>query len=259
MLLSFLDRDTESGSVLIKRLRGNATDDKTIMQLLNESVSKANTILGEFAIKGSIARPTLPTDTFKIDSYLGKDIGFSYLLEAFRKFNDRNLRRMALRYEDPDYAHFVLGKIINSEGLGLNSKRLIVVPCKNVADNQWHVRDFTFFDLLVFKDITKLPAFPMGSFLKLWSSFEGQIIVTFSKLDFLDYTNPRSYSLFNNCLVDFPSYFMNDTVYRQMIGHSLKELKPYIGEHKVDVECYLNEVYTMDHIKRDILLNKGVS
>ena len=260
LALEFLmDRDIESGSVLIKRLRGNAMDDKTIMQLLNESVSKANTILGEFAIKGSIARPALPIDTFKIDSYLGKDIGFSYLLEAFRKFNDRNLRRMALRYEDPDYAHFVLGKIINSEGLGLNSKRLIVVPCKNVADNQWHVRDFTFFDLLVFKDITKLPAFPMSSFLKLWSSFEGQIIVTFSKLDFLDYTNPRSYSLFNNCLVDFPSYFMNDTVYRQMIGHSLKELKPYIGEQKVDVECYLNEVYTMDHIKRDILLNKGVS
>ena len=259
LALEFLiDRDTESGSALIKRLRGNV-DDKRINELLSESVSRANAILSDFGIKGSIAMPPLPTDTFQIDSYLGKDIRFSYLLKVFRKFKDMNLKRMALRYEDPYYAHYVLGKIINSEGSGLNSKRLIVVSCKNVAEDDWHVRDFTFFDLLVFKDITKLPAFPMSSFLKLWSSFEGQIIVTFSNLDVLDYTNTRLYSAFNNCLVDFPSYFMNDTVYRQMIAHTLKYMKPYIGEQKVDVESYLKEVYTMDHIKRDILVNKDIS
>jgi hypothetical protein len=260
LALEFLmDRDTESGFVLIKRLKGNAMDDRKINELLNESVSKANSVLREFGIKGSIAIPRLPIDTFKIDSYLGKDIRFSYLLKAFRKFKDMNLKRMALRYEDPYYAHFVLGKIINAEGPGLNSKRLIVVPCRNVTEDNWHVKDFTFFDLLVFKDITKLKSFAMSSFLKLWSSFEGQIIVTFSNLDILDYTNPGLYSVFNNCLVDFPSYFTNDTVYRQMIGHTINYMKPYIGEQKVDGESYLNGVYTMDHIKRDILLNKEIS
>jgi hypothetical protein len=253
-----MDRDKESGFVLVKRLKGKGMDDKKIMDFLDKSVSESKTILKDFAVKGSIARPTLPAGSLTIENYFGKNRRFEYLLRTFRNFSSMNLKRMALRYEDASYAHFILGNILNFEGLGLNSKTFIVVPCKNVSDDPWYVRDFSYFDLLIFKDINKLPAFLMSTFLKLWNSFEGQIIVTFSNLEFLDYTNPQLYAVLNSCLVDFPSYYLNDSVYRKMIEHCVYYLKPYIGQEQVDMERYLNEVYTMNHIKTDILLNKEI-
>ncbi len=249
-----MDRDKESGFVLGKRLRGKGMDDKKVMDFLDTCVSETRTILSDLAVKGSVSRPALPAGSFSIDNYFGKDIRFEYLLKTFRSFN-----RMALRYEDASYAHFILGSILNFEGFGLNSKTFIVVPCKNISDNQWYVEDFSYFDLLVFKDIDKLPAFLMSAFVKLWNSFEGQIIVTFSNLDFLDFTDPQLYAVLNSCIVDFPSYFLNDSVYKKMIEHSVNYLKPYIGKQQVDINRYLNEVYTMDHIKTDILLNKEIS
>ncbi len=248
-----MDRDKESGFVMVKRLRGKGMDDKKIMEFLDKSVSDTKTILKDFAVKGSFSRPALPAGSFTIENYFGKDIGFEHLLKSFGNFS-----RMALRYEDASYAHFILGNIIDFEGLGLNSKTFIVVPCKNVSENQWYVEDFSYFDFLVFKDINKLPAFLMSAFVKLWNSFEGQIIATFSNLDFLDFTNPQLYALLNSCIVDFPSYFLNDSVYKKMIEHSVNYLKPYIGKQQVDINRYLNEVYTMDHIKTDILLNKEI-
>jgi hypothetical protein len=249
-----MDIDKESGFVLVKRLRGKGMDDKKIMDFLDNSIRETNTILNEFDVKGSIARPALPSASFTIDNYFGKDIRFDYLLKTFRDFS-----RMALRYEDASYAHFILGSIINLEGIGLNSKTFIVVPCKNLSDDQWYIEDFSYCDLLVFKDINKLPPFLMSAFVKLWNSFEGQIIVTFSNLDFLDFTAPQLYSVLNSCIVDFPSYFLNQSVYKKMIDHSVNCLKPYIGKQQVDINRYLNEVYTMNHIKTDILLNKEIN
>ena len=253
-----MDRDKESGLVLVKRLKGKGMDDKKIMEFLDKAVSEAKTILKDFAVKGSIARPILPAGALTIENYFGKNRRFDYILKTFRNFNSLNLKRMALRYEDASYAHFILGNLINFEGLGLNSKTFIVVPCRNASDDQWYVEDFSYFDLLIFKDINKLPAFLMSTFLKLWSSFKGQIIVTFSHLDFLDFTNPKLYEVLNNCLVDFPSYYLNDTVYRKMIEHCINYLKPYIGKEQIDIEKYLNDVYTMNHIKKDVLLNKDI-
>jgi len=253
-----IDKDRESGFILTKRLRGKGMDEKKIHNFIDKSVSDAKTILEDFAVKGSILQPSLPVGSFNIESYLGKDIRFEYLVQSFAYFDRMKVKRMALRYEDASYAHFVLGKLINSDSLDLNSRTLCVVPCKNISNDDWYVKDFTYFDLLVFKDINKLPAFHMNTFIKLWSSFEGQIIVTFSNLDFLDFTNPQLYSVLNSYIVDFPSYFLNDVVYRKMIGHSVNYLKPYIGEQQVDINRYLNEVYTMNHVKTDILLNKEI-
>ncbi|MGD0280803.1 MAG: hypothetical protein ABSB95_00410 [Dissulfurispiraceae bacterium] len=253
-----IDRDNESGFVLSKRLRGRGMDDKKILGFLDNAVNEAKAVLKDFGIKTSLARPPLPTGSFNIEAYLGRDIRFQYLLQSFRNFNNMKLKRMAIRYEDESYAHFILSKVLNAEGLGLNSKTFVVVPCGNVSDDQWYVRDFAYFDLLVFKDINKLPAFHINTFMKLWSSFEGQIIATFSNLDFTDFTKPPLYSVLNSHIVDFPSYFYNDTVYKKMVEHAVNYLKPYIGQEQIDITRYLGEIFTMNHIKRDVLLNKEI-
>ncbi len=256
-----LDRNKESGIVLLRRLKGRGMDSNKVLEFLGKTVSEAKTILKDFAVKGALSMPPLPTDSLDIGDYFGKsvrDARFEYLLQAFRNFNLVNSKRMALRCEDSFYAHFILGKILSSDGPGLNSKAFIVVPCRNVSDDQWYVRDFGYFDLLIFKDINKLPAFHMSTFLKLWNSFEGQIIVTFSCLDFLDYTNPQLYSLFNSSIVDFPSYYLSHGVYEKMLDHSISYLRPYIGNQQVDMDKYLSEFHTMKHINSDILLNKEI-
>jgi hypothetical protein len=193
-----------------------------------------------------------------IEGYVGKDVRFEYLVRSFRNFERMDVKRMALRYEDDSYAHFILGKFINSDSLELNSKTLCVVPCRNVSNDQWYVTDFSCFDLLVFKDINKLPDCHLNAFIKLWNSFEGRIIATFSYLDFLDFTAPRLHSVLKSHIVDFPSYFFNDIVYKKMVAHTVNYLEPYIGGQQIDLERYLNEVYTMNHIKTDILLNKEI-
>lgn len=255
-----IDRDKESGTILSKRLRGRGMDDKKILDFLDKSVNEAKVILRDFGIKGSITRPQLPADPLTIEGNLAVNKRFEYLLQTFRDFKNMNSGRMALRYEDDSYAHFMLGKIINSENLGLNSKAFIVVPCNNLSDDYWYIRDFANFDLLVFKDIHKLSEFHMNTFIKLWNSFEGQIIATFSNLGFLDFTKPQLYSILNAHIVDFPSYFAgkDNIVYRRMVEYSVNGLKPYIAGQIVEIDKYFNDIYSMKHIKTDILLNKDI-
>lgn len=254
-----IDKDRDSGFVLAQRLRGKGMNDARILDFLDTSVNEAKTIAKDFGVKAVFARPPLPAGSLKIETFFGKDIRFGYLVQSFMNFDSGNIKRMALRYEDSSYAHFILGKLMNADVLKLNTKTFCVVPCANASDEQWYVRDFTNFDLLIFKDINKLPEFHLSTFIKLWNSFEGQIIVTFSKLDFLDYTKPQLYALLNSGLVDFPSYFLNDAVYPKMVEHAVQCLKPYIGEQQIDSSRYTNEVNTMNHIKTDILLNKEIA
>ncbi len=254
-----MDRDKESGFILSRRLRGKGMDDARILDLLDKSVDEARTIAKDFGVKAVFARPPLPAGAVKIETFLGKDIRFGYLLQSFRAFDAGNVRRLSLRFEDSSYAHFILGRLLNADTFMLNTKTFCVVPCANASDDQWYVRDFTNFELLIFRDINKLPEFHLSTFIKLWNSFEGQIIVTFSTLDFMDYTKPPLYALLNSSLVDFPSYFLNNAVYPKMVEHAVQCLKPYVGEQPVDSARYAGDVYTMNHIKTDILLNKDIT
>ena len=253
-----MDKDRESGFALSKRLKARGMDERKIDQFLEQSVTDTKTILRNLKLEGTLSKPSVPDGLIPIESYLGRDIRFEYLIQIFRNFGRGQFKRMALRYEDVAYAHFILGKMINSESFDLNSKTLCVVPCRNISSDQWYIKDFAYFDLIVFKQIHKLPASHLGAFLKLWSSFEGQIIVTFSHLEVLDYKDSPIYSVFNNAIVDFPSYFHNDAVYGKMVDHTLQYLQPYLGDQPVDRNRYLTGVFTMNHIKADILLTKEI-
>ena len=253
-----MDKERESGFVLFKRLKGRGMDEKKIDKFLDQSVTDTKMILRILQLKGSLTQPLTPDGLLPIESYLGHDARFEYLGQSFRKFGRRQLKRMALRYEDAGYAHFILGKLMNSESFDLNSKTVCVVPCSNVSSDHWYIKDFAYFDLIVFKEINKLPADHLSAFYKLWSSFEGQIIATFSHLDLLDYTNSRMHTIFKNYIVDFPSYFHNNTVYKKMIDHTLHYLRPYLGAQHIDSNRYLAEVYSMNHIKSEILLTKEI-
>lgn len=253
-----LERDKECGFILKKRLMGKGMDRGKLYAFFEKTVNDTKTLMREFSIQGSISLPPFLEDLETPEKTLGDDIRFDYLFHSLREFGHQKVKRLALRYDDGSYAHFLLGKLLNLESIALNSKTLCVFPCRNTSVDQWYINDFNYFDLLVFKDITKLPASHHSALIKLWNSFEGQIIVTFSQADFLDYTNPPLYGILNKSVVDFPSYFYSDSIYQKMIAQTVSLLKPYIGNQEVTISKYLKEIYSMNHIKADILLTKEI-
>jgi hypothetical protein len=249
-----IDKGKESGAVLIKKLTRTGMDEGEIMVFLNERINEVNDILKNLGLSGKIANVTLPHSSVKSAGYLPKDIHSKYFMKSFEDFTVmKSIKRMALQYEDDAYTHFILNKLMIAGDFGLNAKIYCVIPCRNIAHDELYLEDFSFFDFVVFKDIDNLPESHMKEFVKLWESFEGKIIVTFSKYSFLDFNNPELYLLLKNHIVDFPSYFSNIGIYEKMIDHTANYLKPYMLGHEVDRNRYLNEVCSMDYIKRSEL------
>lgn len=97
----------------------------------------------------------------------------------------------------------------------------------------------------------------INAFIKLWNSFEGKIIATFSSLSFLDFDNKKLYLLLKNSIVDFPSYFSNREIYERMINHTLQYIKPHTGKREFDRTRYSNDVFSMNYIKTNELQSYG--
>lgn len=245
-----LDKDRESGVVLVNLLRRAGMDQNKIMDFLSDSLSEANNVLKDLGLSGTIRSGSLPQSSFKIEGYLQRNIHCKYLINSFKDFSVmKSIKRMALRYEDEAYTHFILGKVMTADDIGLNSKVYSVIPCKNISEHELYVEDFSYFDLVIFKDIDRLPVSLLKAFVKLWNGFEGKIIVTFNNLSFLDFDNKDLYLLLKNHIVDFPSYFSNREIYERMIDHTVNYIKPYTGKREIDKTRYFNDVFSMDYIK----------
>ena len=229
-----MDRDKESVMVLMHMLKRAGMTEKDIQNFLAAGVSEANKVLKDLGLKGNIRLGTLPSASFKIEGYLHKDIYSKYLVNAFKDFSMRNkINRLALRYEDETYAHFILTKLMIADDLGLNSKSYCVIPCRNISEYELYLEEFIYFDIVIFKDIDRLPISHRREFLKLWKSFEGKIIVTFSNYSFIDFDNRDLYLLLKDHIVDFPSYFASNDVYERMIEHAIDRPSPACSSLKI--------------------------
>jgi hypothetical protein len=249
-----MDKDRESAFILLHMLKRTDMDDGKIMDFLAGCINEANSILKDFGLPGNIKNSQMPHTSFKVEGYVHKDIYFKYLIRAFEDFSTmKSIRRMALRYEDTAYAHFILSKFLIADNIGLNSKTYCVIPCQNISEHELYLEDFSNFDLVIFKDIDSLPLSHMKAFIKLWDSYEGKIIVTFCNYSFLDFDNQDLYLLLMNHIVDFPSYFSNRGIYERMIDHTINYIKPYVGEGEIDRKKYEDDIFSMDYIKTNEL------
>lgn len=252
-ILFVLDRDRDCGHILSRRLKGRGLTQKNQEDFWEQVAGETRSILRNLRIQGSVSIPIPSEGDSSLESFRGKDVRYDYLIRSFSAFSRNSLGRLALRYEDVSYAHFVLSKIINADELDLCGKTLVVIPCENLSDEPWYLKDFDHADLLVFKEIHKIPSTLLGSFFRLWNQFDGQIIVTFSTFEFLEHAQPQLFACLREHIVDFPSYFYNHYVHEKMIDHTIQYLKVFIGETPLTREKYGEEFYTMNHIKADIL------
>ena len=143
-----IDRDKNSGVILVNILKKKGIEQSKIMDFIVDCVTEVNDILKKLDLKGRIGNISLPSSAFKMDSYLGKGSHFTYLMKTMSDFSAmKSIKRMALRYEDSSYAHFILGKFMNAEDYGLSSKLCCVLPCNNISDEPLYIEDFYYFDL----------------------------------------------------------------------------------------------------------------
>jgi hypothetical protein len=153
-----MDRDKESAILFIHMLKRAGMDDDRITDFLSDSVSEANNVLNNVGLKGNIRTGTLTHTPFKIEGYLHRDIHFKYFMKVFDDFSMlKSVKRMAIRYEDETYTHFILGKLMMADDVGLNSKAYCVIPCKNISEKELYLEEFSYFDLIILKDIDRLP------------------------------------------------------------------------------------------------------
>ena len=244
-----LERDNESGSVLLSRLRGRGMDERKAMALVSECIAETNSVLSEMGIRSSIQNIPSPSPSFKIESYLPKDSRFDYIIGAFRDFGAPDVQRMVLRYDDETYAHFILDKLLTVNFSGLHSKTLCIIPCENIAEEELYLEDLANFDLAVFKNIDRLPASQQKAFIRIWNNFEGKIVATLSSPALIDCQNRDLYALFRDCSVDFPSYLDNPGVYCKMVDHTVQQAKEFLNRKDADAKRYLGEMRSMDSIK----------
>jgi len=245
-----LDRDREGAISCIHMLKRAGMNEDKIKDFLDAAATESNQVLGNLGLKGNIRTGTLPHTPFKIDGYLHKGIHFKYLLKAFDDFSTlKSVRRIAVRYEDESYAHFILGKFMIAEDTGLNSKAFCVIPCRNISEQEMYLEEFALFDIIILKDVDSLERSQLRAFMKLWDSFEGKIIVTFSSGSFLDFDRRDLYLLLKDHIVDFPSYFADRRIYERMIDHTIDQLKPFIGGREIDRNRYAGNICSMAYIK----------
>jgi hypothetical protein len=247
-----MGKDRESGNILAKKMKRSGMAAGQIIDFLNKTIAEANVIISLFGLKGSVKPVASPPPYFKMDKYFPRDVHCEYFIRTFRTFCTAKAARMALRFEDEKYAHKTLSECLNADDFGLNTKLHCVVPCSNLAEQSLettlNMEVFSFFDLIIFKDIDKLHKSHMLDFLKLWKSFEGMIIVTFSSYSFIDIDNTALHPALCDYIVDFPSCFSSEMVYTRKVEHTLSYLRPFTGEWEVDTQRLFSVIHSMDCI-----------
>jgi hypothetical protein len=243
-----VERDRESGYVLMRRLRRTGMDEEKLRHFMERCLKETNTIIKDLGMIGSVKGATA-SPSAAIRTYLPKETEYEALIKSFMDFQKPDMRRMALRYEDDDYTHYILGKILEASDMGLSEKVYCVVPCENLDQVEFYVELFSYFHLVVFKNIDKLPKNLIRDFTKIWNEFDGQIIVTYSKYDFIDLDKRDLFAFLKRYVVDFPSYFENPKIYANMVQHTMDYVKPYLPDRSSDPAKYLEGIYTMNYIK----------
>lgn len=250
-----VDNDRESGLVFIRRLQRTGIEDSKVMEFINEIVTETNAVASEMGIKGSLRTVSRPISSFKLDSFLPQDIYFDNLVKAFKTMNLQDATRIVLRHDDDMYCHYILGKFLSIDNFGLDNKIFTVIPCENLGDKELLLEDISNFDLVIFKNINRLPYMHIKSFLRLWTNFDGKIIATLDSNSFLDFDSPEFFKAINFAIVDFPSSLRSAAVKKKMIVHTLNRLKPFIRKPDFDPTPYLNEPVSSKFILSSELYN----
>lgn len=230
----YIGRDNESGAILHNRLYCTGMDKQEIQKFLRDTISEANKIADDFGLKSLIKDAANPTYYNDLRRFFPEDIRYTHFLNIIKGLKQH--KRAAIRFEDDDYTHFILNKLLNIPDFEMFKLPYAVISCDNLSvEDNIGTETFNFFGLIIFKNIDKIPGVLAKGFIKLWREFEGIIITTYSNDSFIEFERNDLFKFLRQYMADFPSYFVNPVVHHKMIDHTADYLKPiYI----IDKESY---------------------
>ncbi len=243
-----LSNDKKSGVIFINRLKRFGMDSSKAVSFLNEIIFEANEILENIGIKNRIRNVNYPTITLGIEKNFGKELHISSFIEKMDLVSNKDINRVAFRYEDEFYAMYLIDLALNSFEFSFNDMPFCIIPTKNLEDEDLKMDMFNGFDILIFKDIEKLPKHLFEDFLKLWRDFEGKIFVTYSVYSMIDFNQKVLHQNFKNYIVDIPSYFDNDYIYKSMLKVACSGINKEFGLNICNPADFKDKIYTMDSV-----------
>ncbi|MBF0320261.1 MAG: hypothetical protein HQL01_10725 [Nitrospirae bacterium] len=251
---AIIEKDPGAAAIFMARLHGTGMDSGKLNSFVQNYVGEINRIMGDLGRSAALKVPA-PAGAFKFADYVPlEDIPqYGKFLKPFRELE--TIKRIVISYEDEAYTHFMIGKILLAEDIGLNTKMYCVVPCENLSTDEIQAEMFSFFSVVVLKNIDKLNKNLLRVFVKMWNSFDGCIIATFSKYSMVDFNSRDLYVLLRKHIVDFPSYFDGERVYHKMLDHTAAYMRPYTDGVSMNVSKYQEGVYSMNHVRGSELLN----
>ncbi len=243
-----LDKDKETGYILINRLNKLGMNANKAMDFLNEIVFEGNQILENIGLRKSLRNISFPSFSYNLKKIFPEEMHFNYLRRSFTKIRDKKINRVALRFDDFTFGHYVLHKFLNSPEFDFNNKSFCIIPCANLEDEDILLEVFSGFDYIVFQEIDKLPDYLFKDFLNLWKKFEGTIFVTYSSYSFIDFKRKDLFNLFKDYIVYLPSSFASEKIYETMLEHSENILKNHFQNIFFNKERFSDGIYDMGSV-----------
>ncbi|MBF0464461.1 MAG: hypothetical protein HQK88_09585 [Nitrospirae bacterium] len=254
---AFIEKDKYANSVLVHKLKRTGMDENKLLLFLDNIVNETNKIMNDIGKRGNLKGINISGTPIRIREFLAKEPNTDRFLNSFKEFKDK--KRLVIKYEDDTYTHYILGRILDSEEFELNTKLCCILPCECLLSEDFSVEQFSYFNVVVFKNIDQLSPSLLRSLVKMWNTFEGSIILTFSAYSMLDYSNKELFLLLRKYIVDFPSYFADQKIYIKMVEHVTSYIKNCTNGGAPDDSLYTNNVITMDHIRGSALLQAAQS
>ena len=250
-----ISKDKRSGYMLLNRLIKLGLNTQKALSFLNKAIHDTNEKLKIAGVDDKIGSISFPSFKIKISDNFGKTKDIEYFIEKLTKVSNEHINRVAFRYEDSFAAMKLINNVINSIDFNFNSLPFCVIPCHNLKDDELKLELFNGFDLVIFKDIEKLPKNLFKDFRKLWRDFEGKIFVTFSTYSMIDFYQKELFLLIRDFIVDIPSFAENKTLYKRLLEKSCNEVNEIFKESVCSENEFESELYTIDSVYKKVIDN----
>ncbi|MBF0605987.1 MAG: hypothetical protein SFH39_01270 [Candidatus Magnetobacterium sp. LHC-1] len=251
---AIIESKKTSINVLLNRLLKTGMDSDRLLTFMDNIVKEANSILKDIGRKGSIKTMSTTRTSVRTRDLFAKDPQSTTFVNNITRFTQT--RRLIIRYEDEPYTHYILSKLIDSEDFSMYSSMFCVIPCENLVQDDMSLESFSYFGLVILKNFDRLSKNLLRSLLKLWGTFDGSIIMTFSTYGIFDYQMRDLFNFLNPYIVDFPSPFSDEKIYRKMVEQILSYTNPYSGNTDFTGAKYLQDILSMNQIRGTELLPK---
>ena len=242
-----LAKDPISGYILFNRLRRYGLNLQEAKEFINTTIENVNSQLAKIGTNKRVPLVEYPSYSFSLSALLGKNVYTEYFINKMTAINKEG-ERVAIRYEDNYYAHKILEAVVQNDNFSFKTMPYCIIPCEALADEDLSLDQFSSFDLVIFRNIDKLPSTLFSDFKKIWNDFEGKIVVTYAKESMIDFNNEELYRLLQEVVVDIPSYFQSPSMYLKMVQNTLSEIKRFSNKEVCDLEDF----------KEGVLTQKGV-